>query len=81
MNDVSAQTFGDNQGGITFANSSVSSKMMRHIDIKQHFTRDAVLKCLQYTVYIGREDQHADMLDKPRNVKLLGKHAGAMNVG
>lgn len=43
-NDVSIQTFGDNQfgdnqGAIKLANNPVSSKRTRHIDVKHDFIR------------------------------------------
>lgn len=51
------------------------SKRTRHIDVKHHFIRGAVLEKKVYVVYIGTEVQHICMLTKPLNANLFGKHA------
>lgn len=74
--------FEDNQKAIKLASTPVSSNRTRDIDVKHHYIRDAVLEKNVYIVYIRTEYQHADMLTKPLNTKLIGKYVGAlMNAG
>lgn len=71
------QVFEDDQGAIKLFNKPMSSKRTRHMDVKHHFIRDALLEKKVYTGHIGTEYQNADNLTKPLNAKLFEKYVGA----
>ncbi|CAM9944380.1 unnamed protein product, partial [Ascophyllum nodosum] len=58
---------------IKLANNPLSSKRTRHIDIKHHFIRDAVLVERVRVVYVASEDQHADVFTKALEKKRFEK--------
>lgn len=51
---------------------------MNSLQEAAQFITDAVLEKKVYIIYIGAEDQHADMLNRPLNTELLGRHVGAL---
>lgn len=62
----------DNQSAIKVANNA-ESKRLKHIDIKYHFVRDMLCKCIIEINYIKSEDQIGDMFTKPLSKELLCK--------
>ena len=54
----------DNQGAIAIANNPVSHARTKHIDIKYHFIRDAVINKTIVLEYCRTEDMIADILTK-----------------
>ena len=68
----------DNQNAIKMANNKHSSRRTRHIDVKHHIVRDAVEERLVCIVYVGGEEQHADVLTKAVDVRTFELHAKAL---
>ena len=67
----------DNQGSIKMANNKHSSRRTRHIDVKHHMVRDAVVGGLIRIVYVRSEEQHADILTKALGMRTFELHAKA----
>ena len=68
----------DNEGAIKLANNKHASRRTRHIDVKHHIVRDAIEKGKVRVIYIETQEQHADILTKPLDLKTFVKHAGAL---
>ena len=54
----------DNQGAIALAKNPVSHAKSKHIDIRHHFIRDAVMDKIIWLQYIPTEEMTADSLTK-----------------
>ena len=67
----------DNQGAIKMANNKHSSRRTRHIDVKHHIVRDAVEDGLVRIIYVGSEEQHADILTNALGMRILKLQAKA----
>lgn len=61
----STTVFEDNQGAIKLAHNPGSSRRTRHIDIRFHFTREAIEEGVIDLVYCHTLDMTADLLTKP----------------
>ena len=59
------KVFEDNQGAIKLAGNPGSSKRTRHIDIRFHFTREAIEEGVIELVYCNTTEMTADLLTKP----------------
>jgi len=59
------KVFEDNQGAIQLARNPGSSRRTRHIDIRFHFTREAMEEGVIDIVYCHTKDMTADLLTKP----------------
>ena len=68
----------DNQNAIKMANSKYSGRRTRHIGVKHHIVRDPVEEGLVRIVYVGSEEQHADILTNAVNVRTFELHAKAL---
>ena len=55
----------DNQGAIKLAQNPGSSRRTRHIDIRFHFTREAIEEGVVELVYCNTAEMTADLLTKP----------------
>jgi hypothetical protein len=55
----------DNQSAIAIANNNKSSKRTKHMDIKYHYTRDAVTAGLIVTAHCPTSHMLADIFTKP----------------
>ena len=67
--------FEDNEGAIKLATNKHASRRTKHIDVKHHLVRDASDAQRVRVTYVRSEDQHADLLTKPLDVKKFCKHA------
>ena len=67
--------FEDNEGAIKLATNKHASRRTKHIDVKHHLVRDASDAQRVRVAYVRSEDQHADLLTKPLDVKKFCKHA------
>ena len=67
--------FEDNEGAIKLATNKHASRRTKHIDVKHHLVRDASDAQRVRVAYVRSEDQHADFLTKPLDVKKFCKHA------
>lgn len=56
---------GDNQGAIALSKNPVNRQRSKHIDVKYHFIRDALIEGKIDIVYCPSEDMVADILTKP----------------
>lgn len=56
---------GDNQGAIALSKNPVNKQRSKHIDVKYHFIRDALIEGKIDIVYCPSEDMVADILTKP----------------
>lgn len=54
----------DNQGAIHLVNNPSSSRRTRHINVRYHFTRDAVINGQVDVRYVPTDKQPADILTK-----------------
>ena len=61
----------DNQGAIKMANNKHSSRRTHHIDVKHHIVRDAVENGLVRIIYVGSEEQRADILTNALGMRIL----------
>ena len=68
----------DNEGAIKLATNKHSSRRTKHVDVKHHLVRDACDAGKVRVVYVRSEDQHADLLTKPLDVKRFHRHAKTM---
>ena len=68
----------DNEGAIKLATNKHSSRRTKHIDVKHHLVRGACDAGKVRVVYVRSEDQHADLLTKPLDVKRFHRHAKTM---
>ena len=64
----------DNERAIQLATNKHSSRRTKHIDVKYHLVRDACDAGKVRVVYVRSEDQHADLLTKPLDVKRFHRH-------
>ena len=55
----------DNQGTIAVARNPVSHSRTKHIDIKFHYVREALVDGIIDLIYCPTEQMTADMLTKP----------------
>lgn len=55
----------DNQGAQFLANDPVSHTRMKHIDIRYHFTRDAIQSGVVKLHHVPADQMTADVLTKP----------------
>ena len=55
---------GDNQGSIFIASNPVTEKRSKHIDIRFHYIREVVDRCLVELYFINGEENPADLLTK-----------------
>ena len=55
----------DNTSAINLAKNPITHSRSKHIDIKQHFLRDNVLKNEVPSYFVQTQDQLADMFTKP----------------
>ena len=55
----------DNQSGICMTENPVFHDRSKHIDIRYHFIRDMVQRCVVRLDHIGTDEQVADILTKP----------------
>ena len=75
--------FEDNQGAIKLARNPGCSKRTRHIDIRFHFTKEAVAEGIIKLVYCHTMEMTADLLTKPipcQQFKRLREKLGIKNV-
>ena len=56
--------FEDNQSTIKIASHRITSQRSKHLDIKYHFIREAIINGVVKLVYIPTNDQLADILTK-----------------
>ena len=54
----------DNQGAIALAKNPVSHAKSKHIDIRHHFVRDAVMDKIIWLQYVPTNEMTADSLTK-----------------
>ena len=70
----------DNQPAINIAENRLTSQRTKHIDIKYHFIREAIVDGIIKLQYIPTAEQLADLLTKilpaPQTVKLRDAIAG-----
>ena len=59
------------------ANNKHSSRRTRHIDVKHHIVRDAVEDGLVRIIYVGNEEQYADILTNALDMRILKLQAKA----
>ena len=52
-----------------------ASRRTKHIDVKHHLVRDASDARTVRVAYVRSEDQHADLLTKPLDMKKFYRHA------
>lgn len=64
--DISKPTviYEDNQGCIATTSSGKASHKLKHVDIRYHFVRDIIEKGDIVVMYIGTENQLADIMTK-----------------
>ena len=67
--------FEDNEGGIKLAINKHASRRTQHIDVKHHLVRDASDARKVRVAYVRSQDQHADLLTKPLDMRKFYKHA------
>ena len=65
----------DNVGAIFLAHNAKTSNRTKHIDIKTHFIREYVEKGVVKIVFVGSEDNDADIWTKNVTEKLYLKHS------
>ena len=70
----------DNEGVIKLANNKHASCRTRHIyiDAKHHIVRDAIEKGKIRVIYVETQEQHADILTKPLDLKTFAEHTGVL---
>ena len=56
---------GDNQGAIALSKDPVNRRRCKHIDLKYHFIRDALLKKKIEIIYCPTTDMIANIMTKP----------------
>ena len=57
--------YGDNQGAISLIKNPIVSNRSKHIDVKHHFVREKfAAKCID-VIYVGTDDNVADVFTKP----------------
>jgi hypothetical protein len=59
------EVFGDNQGSIALSKNPVHHKRTKHIDIRYHFVREAVVDGIVKITYCPTKEMVADILTKP----------------
>ena len=64
----------DNQPAIHIAENRVTSQRSKHIDIKYHFIREAIINKIIKIVYIPTHDQVADILTKILKTEPTTRH-------
>ena len=62
--DQPTTVFENNQGCIALAENPVNHQRTKHIDVRYHFTRDAVLDGTISIEYLPTQEQLADLLTK-----------------
>ncbi len=72
--------FEDNNSCIAQSENPLHHKRTKHIDIAYHYTRQMVEEDVVYLERVGTEDQIADVLTKPLDKILFGKHFDALNM-
>ncbi|EEB95697.1 hypothetical protein MPER_05291, partial [Moniliophthora perniciosa FA553] len=60
-----SQLRGDNRGSIILSENPTFFARVKHIDIKHHYLRDEVEKGNVKVVFVGSEENPADILTKP----------------
>lgn len=68
----------DSKGAIKLANNKYSSCRTRHIEVKHHIVLDTIGRGKARFLSVETQKQHAKILNKPLNLKLFAKHAGAL---
>ncbi len=63
--DTPTDILEDNQGAIAIAKNPVGHKRTKHIDIRYHFIREAVLTGTAHLTYCPTNEMVADILTKP----------------
>ena len=63
--DVASVIYEDNQGAIALAKNPVSHARTKHIDVRHHFIRDAIMRNEIEVVYLETLKMAADLLTKP----------------
>jgi hypothetical protein len=62
--DLATTLFTDNQGALALAENPVSHARSKHIDIRHHFIRNAVIVGTVFVQYIPTDSMTADSLTK-----------------
>lgn len=70
----------DNQSSIALTKNPVHHARTRHIDIKQHFIRQAVLNKQVEMRYIHTDENVADLFSKPLPQEKRVKHCNALGL-
>ena len=65
IKDDHVKVYADNKGAINLAENAVYSPRTKHIDLKYHFSRQAVARGDIKITYINTDDMKADGLTKP----------------
>jgi hypothetical protein len=79
--EVPTPMFGDNQSSIAWANrDDMVSKRSKHIDVRYHYTRDAIQNGLITFSYVNTNNNVADILTKPLPHETLVKFREALGL-
>ena len=73
--DYNIRVHEDNKGAIEMVENRLSSRRIRHIDVKHHMVRDAVDGGIIRVEYVKSREQHADELTKAVDAKSFEKHS------
>ena len=73
--DYNIRVHEDNKGAIEMVENRLSSRRIRHIDVKHHMVRDAVDGGIIRVEYVKSREQHADVLTKAIEAKSFEKHS------
>jgi hypothetical protein len=64
----------DNLGAVQLAANPVKHSLVKHLDIKLHFTREQVQRKVLEIVQIGTHEQHADLFTKGLDLASHKRH-------
>ena len=78
LSSMQVDIFGDNEGAKVTADNSSSASRSKHIDVKLHFIRRLIRTGAVRILYVGTEEQHADVLTKALWRKKFMVHFAAL---
>ena len=70
----------DNNGAIQLAQNPGTHARSKHIDIRHHLIRELVENNIVKLIYVGTEEQTADIVTKPLDVVRHTRHTAALGV-